>query len=358
VARCRLTFNMQLTPEFALVGAAVIVGLLLTTLGLTRLRRRSKRRAKEVEVARSAPAPSAPPRATLETGLTRTRQGLLARLRDAWGTGKDTEARLADLEDVLIAADVGVKATQQLLAQLRPRANELSDSEALRRALADQMRAVLTDGGQPGPAVKPHVIVVAGVNGVGKTTTIGKLAYRYRAAGQQVLVVAADTFRAAAIEQLQLWAERVGADCVHHQSGSDPAAVAHDGIAAAVARGTDVVIVDTAGRLHVKQHLIEELKKVVRIIARQLPGAPHETLLVIDATTGQNAINQARVFQEALQLTGIVLTKLDGTAKGGAIFAVRAELGIPIRYVGLGEKPEDLQPFDAGAFIDALLAAD
>jgi fused signal recognition particle receptor len=292
----------------------------------------------------------------LRQSLTKTRQGFLARLQSAWGSGKDLEARLAELEEALITADIGVKATHALLAKLRPRAGELPDADSLRRALSDDMRAVLADGEPPAPAEKPYVILVAGVNGVGKTTTIGKLAHRYRQAGKTVLLVAADTFRAAAIEQIEHWANRVGADCVRHQSGSDPAAVAHDGVSAAVARGVDVVIVDTAGRLHVKQHLIEELKKVVRVIGRQLPGAPHEVLLVIDATTGQNAISQARVFFEALNVTGIVLTKLDGTAKGGAIFAVRSELGVPIRYIGLGESPDDLAPFDPDAFVDALLA--
>jgi len=311
---------------------------------------------------RRSPAASVPSAAeTVATGatfresLTKTRHGLLARLQGAFGAGKDAEARIADLEEILLTADVGVKATQRLMESLRPHARELGDVQALRQALREQMVEILMDGSPSRPVATPHVIVVAGVNGVGKTTTIGKLAHHYKQAGKKVLLVAADTFRAAASEQLQRWAQRVGVDCVHHQAGSDPAAVAHDGIAAAVARAVDVVIVDTAGRLHVKQHLIEELKKIVRVIGRQLEGAPHEVLLVIDATTGQNAINQARVFQEALSLTGIVLTKLDGTAKGGAVFAVRAEVGVPIRWVGLGEKAADLAPFDPEAFVDALL---
>ncbi len=345
---------MPWTPEIIAAGSAVVVAAVLAVV-LIVSRRRSAAGAAAAALPSAGAAASAAPAATLREGLTKTRQGLLARLQSAWGAGKDVEARLAELEEVLLTADVGLKATQALLAKLRPRALELTDTEALRRALGDDMRAVLANGAPALLAAAPHVILVAGVNGVGKTTTIGKLAHRYRQAGKKVLLVAADTFRAAAGEQLARWAERVGADCVHHQSGSDPAAVAHDGIAAAVARGIDVVIVDTAGRLHVKTHLIEELKKVVRVIGRQLAGAPHEVLLVIDATTGQNAINQARVFQEALSLTGIVLTKLDGTAKGGAIFAVRAELGIPIRYIGLGEKAGDLAPFDADAFVDALL---
>ena len=340
---------MVWTPEI-LVAAGGAVAAAVGVVALFLLRRRA---ASHRAVA-GLPAASRPP-VTLRESLTTTRQGLLARLQSAWDVGKDAEARIAEIEEVLLSADVGLKTTQALLTKLRPRARELTDVEALRRELRDDMRSVLADGGEVATPAKPHVIVVVGVNGVGKTTTIGKLAYRYRQESKKVLLVAGDTFRAAASEQLAVWAERVGVDCVRHQSGSDPAAVAHDGISAAVARDVDVVIVDTAGRLHVKQHLIEELKKIVRVIARLLPDAPHEVLLVIDATTGQNAINQARVFEEALSLTGIVLTKLDGTAKGGAVFAVRTELGVPIRYVGLGERLEDLVPFDAETFVDALL---
>ena len=339
---------MHWTPE-ALVAAGAGLTLVSGALVFLLIRRRAR-----TQPAAQAPA-AEPPAPTLRESLTKTRQGLLARLQNAWGTGKDTEARIAELEEVLLTADVGLKVTQALVTKLRPRARELTDAEALRHALRDEMRAMLVDGEPTAPAAKPRVILIAGVNGVGKTTTIGKLAHWYRQAGQKVLLVAADTFRAAAIEQLQRWAERVGVGCVHHQSGADPSAVVYDGLKAAVARGVDVVIIDTAGRLHVKTHLIEELKKVVRIIGRELPGAPHEALLVIDATTGQNAINQARVFFEALPLTGIVLTKLDGTAKGGAVLAIRSELGIPIRFVGYGERLEALAPFDAAAFVDALL---
>ena len=206
------------------------------------------------------------------------------------------------------------------------------------------------------PPAKPEVILVVGVNGVGKTTTIGKLAHRFRQSGRSVLLVAADTFRAAAIEQLGLWAERVGADFVKHQHGADPSAVTYDGVQAAVARGADVVIIDTAGRLHVKANLMDEVKKIARTTTRLVPSAPHEILLVIDATTGQNALTQARVFHEALGVTGVVLTKLDGTAKGGVALAIRSDLDLPIRYVGLGERPEDLAPFDADAFTTALFA--
>jgi fused signal recognition particle receptor len=346
---------MRWMPDYYVVIGALAVVVGLVAVGYFRLRRRA---ATPAVTAEAAPKPAEPPRPpALQDSLTRTRQGLLMRLRDAWGVGKDTETRLAELEEALLAADVGPKATQQLLAKLRPMARQLTDIDALRGALRKEMRSILEDGAAPSGVRSPYVILVAGVNGVGKTTTIGKLAYHYRQSSRKVLLVAADTFRAAAGEQLEHWAERVGAACVRHQSGSDPSAVAFDGLKAAVARGIDVVIVDTAGRLHVKTHLMEELKKVVRVIGRQIEGAPHEILLVIDAITGQNAMNQARVFCEALPVTGIVLTKLEGTAKGGAVFAVRSELGVPIRYVGLGERPGDLVPFDPDIFVDALLAS-
>jgi fused signal recognition particle receptor len=203
-------------------------------------------------------------------------------------------------------------------------------------------------------SVRPWIVIFLGVNGVGKTTTIGKLAAQYRAAGKKVLLVAADTFRAAAIEQLDAWAQRVGVDMVKHRPGADPSAVVFDGIQAARNRGVDIVLIDTAGRLHTKVHLIEELKKIRRVIAREQPDAPHETLLVLDATTGQNGLQQARVFKEAADISGIVLTKLDGTAKGGVIISIQEELGVPVQYIGVGEEVEDLQPFDAARFVQAL----
>ena len=348
---------LPVTPE---VLAAVVIGVIVLALIVTLLMRRSRRRRRAAGAAGAAPAPP-----SLRESLTKTRSGLLQRLQSAWASDQDAESRLAELEEVLLTADVGVKSTQALLAKLRERQRELGDANSLRHALGEEMQTVLGDTAKPrlptavasvDSATRPHVILVAGVNGVGKTTTIGKLAHRFKEHGEKVLLVAADTFRAAAGEQLEHWANRVGVDCVRHQSGADPSAVVFDGLKAAVARQVDVVIVDTAGRLHVKAHLIEELKKIVRTIGRQIEGAPHEVLLVIDATTGQNAINQARVFQEALSLTGIVLTKLDGTAKGGAVFAIRSELGVPIRWVGLGEGTDDLQPFDAATYVDALLA--
>jgi len=203
-------------------------------------------------------------------------------------------------------------------------------------------------------SVKPWVILFLGVNGVGKTTTIGKLAAQYRSAGKKVLLVAGDTFRAAAVEQLDIWGQRVGVDVVKHKAGSDPSAVVFDGVQAAKSRGVDVLLIDTAGRLHTKVHLVEELKKIRRVIMREQPDAPHETLLVLDATTGQNGLQQARVFKEATAITGIVLTKLDGTAKGGVIVGIQEELGVPVKYIGVGEDVEDLQPFDATQFVQAL----
>jgi fused signal recognition particle receptor len=238
---------------------------------------------------------------------------------------------------------------------LRPDIHKVESAAELRRLIRSALRRLVADPGDPESSVqRPKVVLVVGVNGVGKTTTIGKLAYRFRQNGQKVLVVAADTFRAAAVEQLQRWAERVGADLVKHQAGADPAAVTFDGVQAAIAREADVVLIDTAGRLHVKTNLMEEVKKIARTIGRQLPGAPHQVLLVIDATTGQNALNQARVFHQALGVSGVALTKLDGTAKGGVILAIRSELGLPIHYVGLGEQPEDLALFDPDAFVAAL----
>ncbi len=297
------------------------------------------------------------------SGLAKTRGGLSRRLMEAWrGPGKEEEW-LAEVEEILLTSDVGVGATQALLEGVRPRLREVASADGLRELLKAEVKRLVVDAvarEEPpqnplrGKEGGPTVILVVGVNGVGKTTTIGKLAYRSRAEGKKVLLVAADTFRAAATEQLTKWAERVDVDLVKHQAGSDPSAVAFDGVKAGEARGADVVIIDTAGRLHVKSNLMEELKKIARTVGRQLPGAPHEVLLVIDATTGQNALNQARVFHEALPVTGIVLAKLDGTARGGIALAIRRELSLPIRYVGLGERPEDLVPFDADAFVNAL----
>jgi fused signal recognition particle receptor len=260
----------------------------------------------------------------------------------------------------LITADVGVKATEKLMDALRRQSP--NGSEDVGQEMAARLQAAMVDMLQESArapktaplSVKPWVMLFLGVNGVGKTTTIGKLAAQYRAAGKKTLLVAGDTFRAAAVEQLNIWGQRVGVDVIKHKAGSDPSAVVFDGIQAAKSRGVDVLLIDTAGRLHTKVHLIEELKKIRRVIAREQPGAPHETLLVLDATTGQNGLQQARVFKEATDITGIVLTKLDGTAKGGVIIGIQEELGVPVKYIGVGEEVEDLQPFDPAGFVKAL----
>jgi len=256
------------------------------------------------------------------------------------------DAVLSELEEVLIAADVGMRTAAVLLDRVRQRVGRSGDPAEVRRALREEMVAMLDAPPPPAPTARPWVVLITGVNGVGKTTTIGKLAARHAEAGRRALLVAADTFRAAAIEQLAVWAERTGAVLVRQAPGADPSAVAFDGMKAAVARAIDVVLVDTAGRLHTRTNLMAELGKVRRVIAREMPGAPHETLLVLDATTGQNAIAQARSFLEAAAVTGIVLTKLDGTARGGIVLAVRHELGIPIQYVGVV----------ASEFVEALFA--
>jgi fused signal recognition particle receptor len=256
---------------------------------------------------------------------------------------------------MLIMADIGAATAAALVDEVRRKGDRISDADSLKKALKAEIRSLLQPPPAPAPPpVKPRVIMVVGVNGVGKTTTIGKLAARAKQEGRQVLVAAADTFRAAAIEQLAVWTRRAGVELVRHKPNADPAAVAFDGVAAAMARGIDVVFIDTAGRLHTNVNLMEELKKIRRTIAKQLPGAPHEVLLVMDATTGQNGLNQARLFHEALGVTGIALTKLDGTAKGGIVVSICQGLGLPLRYVGVGEQIQDLQPFDPAAFAEAL----
>jgi fused signal recognition particle receptor len=299
------------------------------------------------------------PLASLERALEKTRGRLGARLEAAFGrAGTSTEAALAEIEEVLVSADVGVRVAGELMAGLRARLGRGADPSTVRAALQAELEALLAGGGAMAPQASPWVILVAGVNGVGKTTTIGRLAAMHRAAGRRVLLVAADTFRAAAAEQLAIWAERTGSDLVRQAADADPSAVVFDAMKAAVARRIDVVLVDTAGRLHTRTNLMEELRKIRRVITREVPDAPHETLLVVDATTGQNAVAQARVFTEALGVTGLVLTKLDGTARGGVAIAVRRELSAPIRWVGVGEGVNDLRPFDAHEFVTALLALD
>jgi fused signal recognition particle receptor len=296
----------------------------------------------------------------LVSGLTRTREGIGATLRSVFSAGVVDEAALDDLEGRLLASDVGPSVTDSVLSGVRAQARAGTlDGAALRAAMRRALRAAL-EGAVPAasPAVPPRVVFIVGVNGGGKTTTIGKLAARERALGRKVIVAAADTFRAAAIDQLERWAERAGVEVVRQKEGSDPSAVVFDALRAARARGVDTVLVDTAGRLHTKAPLMAELEKMARVAAREVEGAPHEVLLVIDATTGQNGLAQAREFTKAAMITGVALTKLDGTAKGGVALVIRRELGVPIRYVGVGEGIDDLLDFDADAYVDGLLGAE
>ena len=293
--------------------------------------------------------------AELDAGLTRTRGGFMHRLRGIFGGGDATDWE--EVEETLIAGDVGAALAMRIVERARDRHDPAGGEAAIRAELAALL--VIRDGGwqpQRPPTGGPAVILVVGVNGTGKTTTIGKLAARYRAEGRSVLLAAADTFRAAAIEQLQAWAGRSGASIVAHAPGADPGAVVYDALDAAVARGVDLVIADTAGRLHTKVNLMDELAKVRRIVDKRLPGSEPETLFVLDATTGQNGLAQATAFHEAVGLTGIVLTKLDSTAKGGIVFAIEDSLHVPVRFVGVGEGVADLIPFDPTAFVEALFA--
>ena len=297
----------------------------------------------------------------LKEGLSKTHQGLVEQI-DRLLLGKKTidQDLLDELEGLLFAADLGVKTTGQLIEGVHQglKKGELKEPEKVKEFIKQEILRILQSGEKPlsidFPQTKPFVFMVVGVNGVGKTTTIGKIAYQYSSQGKKVLIGAADTFRAAAVEQLQIWANRAGADLVKQSKGTDPSAVAFDSIHAAKARNIDLVFIDTAGRLHTKVNLMEEVKKVKRIIGRECPGAPHEVLLVLDATTGQNAISQAKLFDEAIGVTGIALTKLDGTAKGGIIVGITQELNIPIRFIGVGEGIDDLREFNASEFVQAL----
>lgn len=324
-------------------GLAAAVG---AAIGLARRRRR--------------PHAAAPPAATgraqsIAEALRATSRRLGEQIDAALGRGpRPVDAVLAELEEALVAADVGTTTATMLVRRVREGLGARADAAAIRRALAQEMEAMLAAEPPPAPAARPWVVLVTGVNGVGKTTTVGKLAALHAAAGRRVLLIAADTFRAAAGEQLAAWATRTGADLVQHAAGAAPSAVVYDGIRAAVARDRDVVLVDTAGRLHTRENLMEELAKVRRVIAREVAGAPHETLLVLDATTGQNGLVQAREFTAHLGVTGLVLTKLDGTAKGGIVVAIVRELGLPIRFVGTGEQADDLVPFDPQTFVHSL----
>jgi fused signal recognition particle receptor len=289
----------------------------------------------------------------LVRGLSRTRENLATTLQEVVSAPELDEDAIDDLEASLLAADLGPELTDEVIQAVRRGAGGKGLTDAVRSALrgalpADDASAAVERG-------SPHVVFVVGVNGGGKTTTVGKLAHREREAGRRPIVVAADTFRAAAIDQLERWAERAGVELIKHRDGADPAAVVFDALKAARARGADTVLVDTAGRLHTKTNLMAELEKLARISGREVPGAPHEVLLVVDATTGQNGLAQAQEFTRAAELTGVVLTKLDGTAKGGVALGIYRRLGVPIRFVGVGEAMDDLLDFDADAFLDGLL---
>lgn len=295
----------------------------------------------------------------LKSGIKRTREGLTGRLEEVFAGAKQIdEDLLEELEYALITADIGVKTSTEILELIREQAgrSELSDPAELRHLIRDHLLEVLRAADKPlrKLATPPAVVLVVGVNGTGKTTTIGKLAHRFRNEGHSVLLCAADTFRAAAIEQLEVWGERTGTDVIRQRPGADPSAVLFDALQAAKARRVDYVIADTAGRLHTKSNLMAELEKMRRTAARVIPGAPHEVLLVVDATTGQNGLEQARRFTETSGVTAVALTKLDGTAKGGVVVAIARELDLPIRYVGVGEQVGDLLPFDSEKFVASL----
>ena len=289
-------------------------------------------------------------------GLKKTRESFAAKLNDVFKFSKIDDNLYDELEEILVTADVGVNTSMAICERRRQIVKEekLKEPDEARSALKRVIREMLGDTPELNLNTKPSLILVIGVNGVGKTTTIGKLAYNLKQQGKSVILGAADTFRAAAIEQLQVWADRAGAEIVKHGGGSDPAAVVFDAISAAKSRGSDVIICDTAGRLHNKKNLMDELAKISKVVSRELPEADIETLLVLDASTGQNAVSQAREFSSASAITGIVLTKLDGTAKGGIVLAIKNDLGIPVKLIGVGEGIDDLQTFDADQFTEAL----
>lgn len=306
----------------------------------------------------------------LKKGLEKTRKGISEKVDQVLTSfGKIDEDLFEELEEILIASDVGVETTLKIIENIKSEVKErkISDPIAIKELLKEELIAILNSGNEKDDLdecsvlkldTSPAVIVVVGVNGVGKTTSIGKIAANLKNRGKKVILAAADTFRAAAIEQLEIWAKRADAEIVKHTEGSDPAAVVYDAIQATKARKADVLICDTAGRLHTKKNLMEELKKIFRIIDRELPEASRETLLILDATTGQNAVSQAKVFSEVADISGIVLTKLDGTAKGGIIVAIKSELDIPVKLIGVGESINDLQQFDAHEFVEALFYED
>lgn len=296
----------------------------------------------------------------LKAGLAKTRESLLGKIDDLFlGQGEITEEFYEELEAILIQADLGVDVTLKLVENLRQRSRQerIKDAATLQSVLKEELKALIGPGGLLARNPEgPTVVMVVGVNGTGKTTSTGKLAYHLKREGYSVLLGAADTFRAAAIEQLEVWGERAGAEVIKHQMGSDPAAVAFDTVQAGLSRKVDYILIDTAGRLHTQTNLMNELEKVGRVIGKALPGAPHEILLVLDATTGQNALSQAKLFAQATPISGLVLTKLDGTAKGGIVAAVTEKLQVPVKFIGLGEGADDLKPFDTEAFVEALFS--
>ncbi len=294
----------------------------------------------------------------LKSGLSKTRQVLTTDINDLFGSTTAIDEDLFEqLEELLVTSDLGLDITMAMMEKIRKKAKKLTSAEELKQVLKDELISLFPEDTQkPSDELinKPHVIMIVGVNGTGKTTTLGKLAMKYKAQGKKVLIAAADTFRAAAIEQVEIWANRSDSMLVKHKEGADPAAVAYDAVEASIARGIDILLIDTAGRLHTQKNLMEELKKIKRSVDKKLNGAPHEVLMVLDSTTGQNAISQAKLFNEAVDITQIALTKLDGTAKGGIVAAIASTMELPIKYIGVGEQIDDLQDFDSKLFISAL----
>ncbi|SLM27415.1 Cell division protein ftsY homolog [Desulfamplus magnetovallimortis] len=291
-------------------------------------------------------------------GLSKTRDILLTDVNELFSMDrKIDESLFEELEEILVMSDLGIDITMEIMEKVSKKSRKLSTADELKEVFKDELKALFPVKEETllnDPKAKPHVIMVVGVNGTGKTTTLGKLALKYKSEGKKVLIAAADTFRAAAIEQVEIWADRASVSIVKHRAGADPAAVAFDGVEAGMARGMDVVLIDTAGRLHTQKNLMDELRKIKRSVSKRMPGAPHEVLMVLDATTGQNALSQAKLFNEAVGVTSLALTKLDGTAKGGIVAAVAKSMKAPLKYIGIGEGVEDLQEFDAEIFVDAL----
>lgn len=292
----------------------------------------------------------------IKEGLKKTRDSVFSKVKNILSIEKLDDETLEELEELLILSDMGVETVEEVIERLKEKVKVVKDpNAALREVLIDILK---DDEEEKKETPKPYVLLIVGVNGTGKTTTIGKLSKIFKEQGKRVVLAAADTFRAAAVEQLKVWSDRVGADFISQGQGADAAAVAYDAVMHAKSKGKDIVIIDTAGRLHTRHNLMEELKKVYRTIGRVLPGAPHDVWLVLDATTGQNGLVQAKKFAETVSITGIVLTKLDGTAKGGIVFAIKKELKTPVKYIGVGEGADDLKPFDPEEFVDALLATE